>query len=909
MMRKIHTRTLSSGGVRSRVLCSFNVDYIHKCAGLFINFVLRFHHHLNISSCKTKPPSDTAIHNNISTMADSLPKLGVMLQSARELTLEAANAVSAKLMNENLSKPADITKALNSLSNREKLSGLKQVISHMSKGYDAVEFFPSVIKNVASSSLEIRMLVYIYLVRYADHDPDLALLSINAIQKSLSDKNAVIRSLAMRVISSIRVPSIVQIVCLGIKKSSTDLSPLVRRAAAVAIHKCNELDHSNSEMLLEILQKLLGDSSPEVVSSALITLSQSFTNRFDLLHPVYRRTCRMLPKLNEWGQIAALELLVKYARLFLRPGSLQPVKKEQADDLEAFIGDDTQQYESFDDEDDFDENNESRDHTSSDSPSISIDPDLELLFISARPLLYSRNSAVIINAAQVYHHLGNSKVFEAYQVAGPVVQLLRSDISLQYLALINIKAMSLTRRDAFAPFIRHFFLFPDDIFLISKLKLEILTLLCTKDNAQTIVSELKYYALTSNNDSIIVESVQAVGRCIDVAENTSILKWLLHKVKSSNPALVSESLNVVRFIVLKDPNSHIKTVARLAQLLDKVVVDSAKETIIWLVGEFSGIAHEVAPDVLRKFAKTFASESPNVRYQTTLLAAKVFSYYLDRNKSDDPNDFVPIDNGPESSIPKLFSYVMLLAKYDTNYDTRDRARLFSTLLTSSASTDLATLLLQAPKPCPVTSLREIMLGSKKKNISNSTENTVITTTTPIVDLILGSTSLVLGHPVDGFQRLPNWTKKDSPLRADPSVRDEIVSRPTTQPVRSISNVTSAASAARSRQSGATAFGSNCNPPIPAAPKKFKEQTLDEFFADAGENEEESSSEEDSSSEEESSSGDEEDDDEDDEDSDEDGEREEEESEEEDNNEEEDNSEEEESEEENEQDEKATLLVK
>lgn len=40
-----------------------------------------------------------------------------------------------------------------------------------------------VVKNVASTSFEVRKLVYIYLLRYAEQEPDLALLSINTFQK------------------------------------------------------------------------------------------------------------------------------------------------------------------------------------------------------------------------------------------------------------------------------------------------------------------------------------------------------------------------------------------------------------------------------------------------------------------------------------------------------------------------------------------------------------------------------------------------------------------------------------------------------------------------------------------------------------------------------------------------------
>lgn len=108
----------------------------------------------------------------------------------------------------------------------------------ISKGRDVSEFFPDVVKNVVSQNIEVRKLVYIFLLRYAEQEPDLALLSINSFQKDLSDKNQIIRAMALRVMSGIRVPVISPIVLLGIKKCITDPSPYVRKTAAHAIPKC-----------------------------------------------------------------------------------------------------------------------------------------------------------------------------------------------------------------------------------------------------------------------------------------------------------------------------------------------------------------------------------------------------------------------------------------------------------------------------------------------------------------------------------------------------------------------------------------------------------------------------------------------------------------------------------------------
>ena len=60
--------------------------------------------------------------------------------------------------------------------------------------------------------------MYVYLVRYAEEQQDVALLSISTFQKALKDPNQLIRGSALRVLSSIRVPIIAPILMLSIKE-------------------------------------------------------------------------------------------------------------------------------------------------------------------------------------------------------------------------------------------------------------------------------------------------------------------------------------------------------------------------------------------------------------------------------------------------------------------------------------------------------------------------------------------------------------------------------------------------------------------------------------------------------------------------------------------------------------------
>ena len=184
----------------------------------------------------------------------------------------------------------------------------------MATGRDVSVFFPSVVVNIVSESFEVKVLVYMFLVRTADQKPEEALLSINSFQKDLAHPNPRVRALALRVMSSIRIQVIVPVVILAARKCAVDPSPYVRKSAAHAIPKIYRMDNTRKEELIEIIETMLRDSTPFVLSSAVAAFTEVCPDRIDLLHRHYRKICRMLVDMDEWGQILLSELLLRYAR-------------------------------------------------------------------------------------------------------------------------------------------------------------------------------------------------------------------------------------------------------------------------------------------------------------------------------------------------------------------------------------------------------------------------------------------------------------------------------------------------------------------------------------------------------------------------------------------------------------------
>lgn len=487
----------------------------------------------------------------------------------------------------------------------------------MYRSEPSLTFFSAVVKNVASASLEVKKLVYIYLVHHAEAEPDLALLSINAIQKSLTDSNPQVRVMALRTMSGIRVPVISQIVSLAIKRGCGDMSPHVRKAAALAIPKCYRLDPNTLPQLTGYLSTLLGDSQYFVVGPAVAAFLDLCPDELDLIHKPYRSLVKKLADMDEWGQLATLRLLTFYARKCF-PRRTQKVKPSAP---VAFYDDEKNEQESQD--------------TGEEYEVQVTDPDLELLLRACKPLLQSRNSAVIVSVVRCYLYLASPDYIA--EAVGPLVALMRTPQDMQHIALFNIVAVAMRIPKPFAKYTAYFLVHANDPPHIWRLKLEVLTILfphCGKHWKGVIISELEHFS-KGTDPELVRESVRAIGRCAqgDTSTADMCLRILLGQISSLDGNLVSESLTVIRHLIQQDPTSHKSTVLQLVKNLGTTTHPDARATIIWLIGEFAGVEPEnnIAPDVLRILIKGFADETEIVKQQIVLLGAKVYLHHLLQN--------------------------------------------------------------------------------------------------------------------------------------------------------------------------------------------------------------------------------------------------------------------------------------
>ncbi|CAO1619830.1 unnamed protein product [Sympodiomycopsis kandeliae] len=773
----------------------------------------------------------------------------------------------------------------------ERIQGLRTVVAMISKSLPAANhLFPSVLKLTSAPSLQVKTLVYLITLRLAPSQPDVALLSINSFQRDLSDHSPLIRGMALRVLSGLGVKMAVQLMQMAIAKSVRDPSFYVRRIAADAIGKCFELSKASLSDLLPSLQKLLADRHPAVLGSALLAFQCTVPDRYDLLHPHFRRICTALVDIDEWNQPIALRILTAYARTNLAKPSEEQTKQVADPHSEKVVPGRTRWGQG-------------------------LDKDLELLLNKAEPLLCSRNAAVVLSASHLYLSLLPLSSSFHTSLVGPLIGLIHLHPSQAYLALLFIRGLNQLRPDLFASHASYFVpgsAISGEPEYVTAQKLDLLVDLSlspgSTSSRKLAMSELQEAVSQQSSPVIVERAVAGLGRLAMAGVQTSdeeqvekCIDVLLSVLKGQRHAkVISQVTNVLTQVVQARAANGIasqeqgQVLYRLSQLLFKS--DSSQESpskllsktslhdgdgravIYWLLGQYSRstievldkslaestlvkktLAETILPDLLRKASLHFSHESKEAKLSILTLSSKLVALL----PTLQPAAVVL------KSVVSLHNYLLQLARFDACIDVRDRARYYKSLTSGCSEQEDDQQQQQSSDSITSTSgirlRREQVLMILFDDVAQSKDMT--TTSSPsdqdastLLDpLHLPSSKNTPTNP------LPRWNPNPQ-LLPPSSIRD---GEPAPTPLQST------ASAVRSISSNSIPQTSSdtrslSSSPIPHAPSavvskgKGKYQDLDEFLDDDSsseggsdeeleQQEEEDSSEEEESEEEESES--------------------------------------------------------
>lgn len=557
---------------------------------------------------------------------------------------------------------AMIKEDLQSQETSRQLDALRQVLSFMTVGRDMSPHFLEIVNLASSSNMQLKKLVYAYLVQTARSQPEKAVLQAGTFAADTSSPSPLIRGMALRTMSSMEVPAMADFLLNPILRGLRDADPYVRRTAVLASLKFYLLapaafrDGGVQDTLLEVLQDPVASIVATVVS-VLYELIFSVAKPITSLGPVLlqKRTTLLaaLADCSEWQQHYLLEGI-------------------------AFA---------------FQKGNPS-------AAGITAD---EAVAMATRvaPLLSAANSAVAMSAAKVVilfvEHIGSlplpplRKAQLENQFAGRVVSPLLSLLSntrheIRYAVLRNIRlllAASLNRfHIPFADQLSVFFVKYNEPLFIKLEKVDIMITLATTQNAPVVLSELMEYA-SEVDVEFVRRAVKSIGLLAIKLESVADLcvaklEGLIH---GGVHYVVQEAAVVVQLILRQYGAKYDSVIPKLCAAFDCVDDPASKAAVAWVIGEFSERVVN-ADQLLTLFFSSFDEEPLEV--QLSVLNAVVKAYVKSCQHSS-----VELQAKMRAVLEKLLG----MGTASVNPDLRDRSFFYWRLVGSGDAREVQAVVL------------------------------------------------------------------------------------------------------------------------------------------------------------------------------------------------------------------------
>uniref|UniRef100_A0A251VLX7 Beta-adaptin-like protein n=1 Tax=Helianthus annuus TaxID=4232 RepID=A0A251VLX7_HELAN len=470
----------------------------------------------------------------------------------------------------------------------------KKVISYMTIGIDVSSVFSEMVMCSATSDIVLKKMCYLYVGNYAKYNPDLALLTINFLQRDCNDQDPIIRGLALRSLASLRVPNLVEYLVSPLAAGLKDSNTYVRMIASVGVLKLYHISAStclDADFPQLLKHLLLNDPDPQVVANSLSALQEIWgtaasseeaaREREGLISkPVIYYLLNRIKDFSEWAQCTVLELVSKYA----------PPDSNEIFDIMNLLED----------------------------------------------RLQHANGAVVLATIKLFLQLTLSmtdvhqQVYE--RIKAPLLTLVSSGSPEQsYAVLSHLHLLVMRAPMLFASDYKHLYCQYNEPFYVKKLKLEMLTAVFLVVFTLVLavlaikVTELCEYA--ANVDIPIArESIRAVGKiALEQYDVNAIVDRLLQFLEMEKDYVTAETLVLVKDLLRKYPQWSHDCIAVIGNISSNNVQEpKAKAALIWMLGEYAQDMQD-APYALEGLVDEWEDEpSPEVRLHLLTAVMKCF---------------------------------------------------------------------------------------------------------------------------------------------------------------------------------------------------------------------------------------------------------------------------------------------
>ena len=540
------------------------------------------------------------------------------------------------------SRNAEVTElqdGLNSMKIEKQKDAMKQIIASMTIGKDVSMLFPQVVKCIRTKNIELKKLVYLYLINYAKVKPDLTFLAVASFNQDAKEgETPLIRGLAIRTMGCIRVPMIVSYLCETLTWCFKDNDAYVRKTAALCVAKLymtsSQLVRENG--FIQTLHDCLKDSNAIVIANSMSALNEisilSGVNQLQIKSKVLKRILEAIPQANEWGQVSILDALILY----------NPKKPSHAEEvIEGVL-----------------------------------------------PRLNHTNPSVVMSAIKVIlkfmDHIDNIDKVRNYckKISNSLMSVMMASPEIQYVLLRALRAIVQKRPMLLDKDFKFFFVQYNDPIYVKLEKVDILYKLCDNKNFEAIIKEFTSYALTEINPELIHKSVKYIGfigykyeKSVDLCVDS-----LGKIIDNNNDEAITESIIVARDLMRKYKGRALELIKKITiDLIQSMTDPNAKSAAFYIVGEFCTMIPK-STEIISHFVHNFSDADIVSKIKLQILNAAVKNFV---NKPDEGEDIVKLclQKGAEES---------------ENPDVRDRAYIYWRLLETDP--DIAKDMMVSEKP-------------------------------------------------------------------------------------------------------------------------------------------------------------------------------------------------------------------
>ncbi|KAK1232248.1 hypothetical protein PQX77_004622 [Marasmius sp. AFHP31] len=468
-------------------------------------------------------------------------------------------------------------------------TALKKIVANITMGTDMSPLFTDVAQCLGTPLLEIKKMVYLFLVSYGRSKPDLIHLVIPNFLQDCNDRNPLIRALAIRTMSYIPIPVVTDALTDNLRHALKDRDPYVRKTAAICVAKLYTADprRAEKEGFVELLRDLMLDSNATVVANAVAALSEIGDRQDGVTFRLNLATANKLlvamPEASEWGQIYILDSLLRYV------------------------------------------------------PEQNVDAEMMAERIVVQ--LQHGNSAVVLTTIKallyLMNYIANRQLIDhiCKKMGPPLVTLLSSGPEVQYVALRNILLIIQRRPQVLKNDVRVFFCKYNDPIYVKLAKLEIMYRLARAENAREVLAELQEYASEVDLD-FVRKAVRSIGRLAIKVEAASddCIQALLNLIETKVTYVVQEAVIVIKDIFRRYPGKYEGIIPKLCENLDSLDEPEAKASMIWIIGQFANIIDN-ADELLDVLCYSFLDETTEVQLALLTASVKLFIYKSQSEKA------------------------------------------------------------------------------------------------------------------------------------------------------------------------------------------------------------------------------------------------------------------------------------